>query len=200
VGKTHCDIVVEVRPGRIRVIGGNVSQTVGDTWLRTPSDGRLSLVGTQSPLFAAICCRPGSASPPALTPAPAPGTAGEDARVLRVMELLVNRYRYPVNGAAGLVGNLIAESSVLPNRIEGSHSATPMRAPDFTGRLRDFTADQVRDRSFGRRAFGIDHQTVEAKRAQGGFPAPPGSPWSPSPTPTGASCCWASMRTAAASM
>ena len=67
------------------------------------------------------------------------------------MELLVNRYRYPVSGAAGLVGNLIAESSVLPDRIEGSHSATPMRAPDFTGRLRDFTADQVRDRSFGRR-------------------------------------------------
>ena len=67
------------------------------------------------------------------------------------MELLVNRYRYPVNGAAGLVGNLIAESSVMPNRIEGSQSSTPMRAPDFTGRLRDFTPDQVRDRNFGRR-------------------------------------------------
>jgi hypothetical protein len=147
--QTHCDVVVEMQPGRIRVIGGNVGQTVGEKWLRTLGDGRLSLVGAQSPLFAVICCRPGPASAP--TPAPVAGTAGEDARVLRVMELLVNRYRYPVNGAAGLVGNLIAESSVMPNRIEGSHSSTPMRAPDFTGRLRDFTADQVRDRSFDRR-------------------------------------------------
>jgi Phage tail lysozyme len=67
------------------------------------------------------------------------------------MDLLVTRYRYPVNGAAGLVGNLIAESGVLPNRIEGSHSATPMRAPDFTGRVRDWTPDEVRDRSYSRR-------------------------------------------------
>ena len=133
--QTHCDVVVEVQPGRIRVIGGNVGQTVGEKWLRTLADGRLSLVGAQSRLFAVICCRPGPASPPAPTPTPIPGAAGEDARILRVMELLVNRYRYPVNGAAGLVGNLIAESSVLPNRIEGSHSSTPMRAPDFTGRL-----------------------------------------------------------------
>ena len=67
------------------------------------------------------------------------------------MELLVNRYGYPVNGAAGLVGNLIAESGVQPNRIEGSHAATPMRAPDFAGRVRDWTPDEVRDRSFSRR-------------------------------------------------
>ena len=76
---------------------------------------------------------------------------GESARVQRVMELLVNRYGYPVNGAAGLVGNLIAESGVQPNRIEGSQSATPMRAPDFAGRLRDWTPDEVRDRSYSRR-------------------------------------------------
>ncbi len=144
---THCDIVVEVQPGRVRVIGGNVGQTVGEKWLRTLPDGRLSLVGAQSRFFAVICCRPGAASPPA----PTPVATGEDARVLRVMELLVNRYRYPVNGAAGVVGNLIAESSVLPNRIEGSHSASPMRARDFAGRLQDFTPDQVRDRSYGRR-------------------------------------------------
>ena len=145
---THCDVVVEVRPGRIRVIGGNVGQTVGEKWLRTLPDGRVSIVGAQSKLFAVISCRPGAASPP---PPLVPGADGEDARVRRAMELLVNRYRYPVNGAAGLVGNLIAESSVLPNRIEGSHSATPMRARDFAGRLRDFTPDQIRDRSFGRR-------------------------------------------------
>ena len=57
---THCDVVVEVRPGRIRVIGGNVGQTVGEKWLRTLPDGRLSLVGAQSRLFAVICCRPGA--------------------------------------------------------------------------------------------------------------------------------------------
>ena len=46
------------------------------------------------------------------------------------MELLVRRYGYPVNGAAGIVGNLIAESRVMPNRIEGSADGHPdARAP-----------------------------------------------------------------------
>jgi Phage tail lysozyme len=48
-----------------------------------------------------------------------------DARVRHVMELLVKEYGYPVNGAAGIVGNLIAESAVVPNRLEGSHTGTP---------------------------------------------------------------------------
>ena len=36
----------------------------------------------------------------------APSTVkdGLEARVLRVMEVLVDRYRYPLNGTAGLVG------------------------------------------------------------------------------------------------
>ena len=146
---THCDVVVEAQPGRIRVIGGNVSQTVGEKWLTTLTDGRLSLVGAQSTFFAVIRCGAGAAAPSG--PAPGPAMPGESARILRVMELLVTRYRYPANGAAGLVGNLIAESGVLPNRIEGSRSATPMRAPDFTGRVRDWTPDEVRDRSYSRR-------------------------------------------------
>jgi Uncharacterized protein conserved in bacteria (DUF2272)/Phage tail lysozyme len=143
---THCDVVVETQPGRIRVIGGNVSQTVGEKWLRTLPDGRLSLVGSQSTFFAVIRCGVGPAAP-----APTPALPGESGRILRVMELLVNRYGYPVRGAAGLVGNLIAESGVQPSRIEGSQSATPMRAPDFAGRLRDWTPDEVRDRSYSRR-------------------------------------------------
>jgi Uncharacterized protein conserved in bacteria (DUF2272)/Phage tail lysozyme len=151
VRATHCDVVTEVQPGRIRVIGGNLSQTVGEKWLRTLPDSRLSLVGTQSDLFAVICCRSAPGAAPAPGPPPAGPPMGADARVLRAMRLLVQRYGFPVNGAAGLVGNLIAESGVLPNRIEGSHSATPMRAPDFTGRVRDFTPDEVRDRSFSRR-------------------------------------------------
>ena len=58
----------------------------------------------------------------------------------------MEKYHYPVNGAAGLVGNLWAESGVLPNRIEGSKQATPMRAPNFAKVLRDFTAEQVMSR------------------------------------------------------
>jgi hypothetical protein len=68
------------------------------------------------------------------------------------MDLLVRQYGYPVNGAAGLVGNLIAESQVQPNRIEGSNAATPMRTSDFAGRIRDFTPDEVRDRNYARQA------------------------------------------------
>jgi hypothetical protein len=166
---THCDVVVEVQPGRIRVIGGNVGQTVGEKWLRTLPDGRLSLVGAQSRFFAVICCRPSAALPPA--PAPGPVPAGQDARVLRVMQLLVSRYGYPVNGAAGVVGNLIAESQVLPNLIEGSNAATPMRGRDFANRLQDFTPDQVRDRNYGRRTgprhpgIGIAQWTSPHRRA-----------------------------------
>ncbi|MFI7065682.1 phage tail tip lysozyme [Kribbella sp. NPDC050124] len=148
---THCDVVTEVQPGRIRVIGGNVGQTVGEKWLRTRPDGRLDLTGNQSRFFAVVRCRSDQAATPA--PAPAPGSvpATTEGRIARVMELLVRRYGYPVNGAAGLVGNLIAESGVQPNRIEGSNSATPMRARDFSGRIRDFTPDQVRTRSYSRR-------------------------------------------------
>jgi Phage tail lysozyme len=70
-----------------------------------------------------------------------------DVRILHVMERLIDTYHYPVNGAAGLVGNLHAESGVLPSRIEGSAEATPLRAPDFSGTTRDFTPDEVMNRS-----------------------------------------------------
>jgi hypothetical protein len=171
---THCDVVTEVRPGQIRVIGGNVSQTVGEKWLRIRPDGKLDLSGNQSQFFAVIRCRSGQGTPPPASwpasrpapgpapwqpstpwqpaaPGPRPTPAGLDARIARVMELLVRRYGYPVNGAAGLVGNLVSESQVQPDRIEGSNTATPLRAPDFTGRIRDFTPDQVRDRNYSRK-------------------------------------------------
>jgi Phage tail lysozyme len=108
---------------------------------------------------------------PGATPAGSPPVLqGLDARVLRVMDLLVARYQYPVNGAAGLVGNLIAESGVVPERIEGSQASTPMRAPDFTGRVRDFTPEQIRDRDFRRRlgprlpGVGIAQWTTRERR------------------------------------
>jgi hypothetical protein len=161
---THCDVVTEVLPGRIRVVGGNVRQSVGEKLLRTLPDGRLSLVGAQSRLFAVICCRSAARAAPS-------AASGMQERVLRVMRLLVHRYGFPVSGAAGLVGNLVAESGVLPNRIEGSRTATPMRAPDFSGRVRDFTPDEVRDRSFSRRTgprhpgVGIAQWTARDRRA-----------------------------------
>jgi hypothetical protein len=168
---TRCDVVTDVQPGRIRVVGGNVDQTVGERWLRTLPDGRLRLTDSQRRIFAVICCRSGLGSSPVPSPASGPPPAGLHARVARVMDLLVRRYGYPPSGAAGMVGNLIAESAVLPNRIEGSDEATPMRAPDFTGRVRDFTPDQVRDRSFSRRTgprlpgIGIAQWTSRDRRA-----------------------------------
>jgi hypothetical protein len=79
---THCDVVTEVRPGQIRVIGGNVGQTVAAKPLETLPDGRLRLTGAQRRFFAVVQCRSPATSPPA--PASGPGPAGMDARVLRL--------------------------------------------------------------------------------------------------------------------
>jgi hypothetical protein len=181
---THCDVVTEVAPGRIRVIGGNVSQTVGAKTLRTLPDGRLDLTGSQARLFAVIRCRQGggrrrrprdqdlpSGAPTVPGPALSATSSSLDRRVQRVMDLLVNRYGYPVNGAAGIVGNLIAESQLQPDRIEGSHSSSPMRASDFSGRVRDFTPDEVQHRDFRRQrgprspGIGIAQWTSPDRRA-----------------------------------
>jgi hypothetical protein len=70
-----------------------------------------------------------------------------EARVLRVMTLLVRTYGYPVNGAAGLVGNLRSESRLLPQSVEGSGGNTPMRAPNFAGTVVDFTPDDIVNRN-----------------------------------------------------
>lgn len=73
-----------------------------------------------------------------------------DQRLAYVMKLFVARYGYPVNCAAGIVGNLYAESGVLPNRIEGSRPESPMRARNFRDVVTDFTADQVMNRIGGK--------------------------------------------------
>ena len=54
---THCDIVTEVRPGSLRVIGGNVNQNVDAKTIRTLPDGRLELDGNQARFFAVLRCR-----------------------------------------------------------------------------------------------------------------------------------------------
>lgn len=90
----------------------------------------------------------GSAAPPAARD----WSAGTDeARYLFAMEHLVAR-GYPVAGAAGLVGNLHAESGIIPSRVEGSRPGTPLRARGFDGAERTFTAHDVvhRDRAAGR--------------------------------------------------
>ena len=94
----------------------------------------------------------------------------DDQRMLRVMELLVNDHGFSVNAAAGLVGNLWSESGVMPNRIEESAMATPMRAPNFAGAATDFTADQVMNRNRARRegprapGIGLAQWTIANRR------------------------------------
>ncbi|QEH42980.1 phage tail tip lysozyme [Chitinophaga sp. XS-30] len=67
--------------------------------------------------------------------------------VLYAMERLIDRYNFPVNGAAGLVGNLRSESGVIPSRVEGSAGDTPMRAEGFDGAVHDFTPEDIMNRS-----------------------------------------------------
>jgi hypothetical protein len=67
-------------------------------------------------------------------------------RTLYVMRALVEQYNFPITGAAGLVGNLYAESGLIPCRLEGSHVNTPMRTADMTGNLVDFTPQQAMNR------------------------------------------------------
>ncbi|XAS65611.1 phage tail tip lysozyme [Micrococcaceae bacterium Sec5.8] len=95
-------------------------------------------------------------------------TATED-RMRYVMGQLVLRYGYPVNAAAGIVGNLWAESGILPSRIEGSTEATPMRAATAAGVTTDFTAEQImlRTNQAGPRlpGAGLAQWTSAARRA-----------------------------------
>jgi hypothetical protein len=75
-------------------------------------------------------------------------SASETERMEYVMRVLVETYNFPRNGAAGLVGNLYAESGLIPDRVEGSRDIHhPMRALDFNDRTVDFTPEQVMNRS-----------------------------------------------------
>ncbi len=92
------------------------------------------------------------AAPVAPTAAPAGAVTNwagvpSQRRMAYVVKLLIQRYGYPEDSAAAIVGNLWEESAVLPNRIEGSKPATPMRACNFSDALVDFTAEQVMNRN-----------------------------------------------------
>jgi Tfp pilus assembly protein PilV len=102
----------------------------------------------------------------------------KDERMLYVMNLLVDTHGYPVNGAAGIVGNLSGESSLIPSRIEGSSEASPTRTADFSGTVTDWTDEQIRDRSFAAKTgpklpgVGLAQWTTASRRS--GFFARPG--------------------------
>ncbi|MFW5941378.1 MAG: DUF2272 domain-containing protein [bacterium] len=56
---THCDVVTEVRPGRLTVVGGNVSNTVGKKTVRTDDEGLIIRNGRQRRFFAVLKVRTG---------------------------------------------------------------------------------------------------------------------------------------------
>jgi peptidoglycan hydrolase-like protein with peptidoglycan-binding domain len=66
-----------------------------------------------------------------------------DERAGYVMQRLVQVYGLTSNGAAGLTGNLVAESGLLPSRIEGRRSGSPLRTKDHCGRWRNFSPQEV---------------------------------------------------------
>lgn len=140
-----------------------------------PPDARID-GATRAALLAALERRTVPSPAPA-APALAPAGATdwtrvpENERMAYVVRLLTERYRFPLHGAAGLVGNLLEESGVLPNRIEGSRAATPMRAQDFSGVERDFTPEEIMNRNFGARqgprlpGVGLAQWTSAGRRA-----------------------------------
>jgi subtilisin family serine protease len=94
---------------------------------------------------------------------------GRSARMGYAVQQLVWRYGFPLNGASGVVGNLSAESGVIPSRIEGSSESSPTRARNFAGVMTDFTPQQImtRTRPDGPRlpGVGLAQWTAKARRA-----------------------------------
>lgn len=91
-------------------------------------------------------------------------------RRVRVMHLLTEKYGYPVNGAAGIVGNLEAESGVIPNRLEGSAAGSPMTSANNAGVKTTWTAEQIMNRVKGETGpklggVGLAQWTFPARRA-----------------------------------
>lgn len=87
-----------------------------------------------------------------------------------VMNLLTEEYGYPQNAAAGIVGNLMVESGLIPNRIEGSKAATPMTAKGTDDVTREWTAAEVaaripKVRGPKRPGVGLAQWTTKQRRA-----------------------------------
>ncbi|MCB0081432.1 MAG: hypothetical protein KDE47_10890 [Caldilineaceae bacterium] len=103
--------------------------------------------GVLGPQTARLMTRSVERAEPAAQPEQ-PAATSKAERMAYVMKLLVDKYGYPPEGAAGLVGNLHAESGLLPNRIEGSNAATPMRARNAQGQVTDFTNEEAMNRRY----------------------------------------------------
>lgn len=86
-----------------------------------------------------------------------------EARRLYIMERLVLHHGYPVDAAAGIVGNLDSESGLLPERVEGSRPANPRTAAAMRGNRRRFSAADIMNRS---RSGGIGPRRPGAGLAQ----------------------------------
>jgi hypothetical protein len=94
-------------------------------------------------------------------------------RLVYVMERLIQVHHYPMNGAAGIVGNVFAESGAIPSRVEGSAVETPLRSANFAGQQTDFRPEEVQNRSGGPRppvgpqkpGVGLAQWTSDARRS-----------------------------------
>lgn len=97
----------------------------------------------------------------------------EDRRWV-AMRILTADYGFSENAAAGIVGNLEAESAIIPSRLEGSKRATPMRAKGFDGVEAEWAPREIERRSkaerFGPKKAGVGlAQWTSARRRAGLF-------------------------------
>lgn len=100
----------------------------------------------------------------------------EDRRWV-AMRILTSDYWFSENAAAGIVGNLEAESAIIPSRLEGSKRATPMRAKGFDDVEVEWAPHEVARRSkaerFGPKKPGVGlAQWTSARRRAGLFTHP----------------------------
>ena len=97
----------------------------------TPNDGKISLDNGKF----------------SLEPQPW-NSVDSNQRIQYVMDLLVNKYHFDEIVAAGIVGNLIEESNLIPNKIETAKDNAPMKAEDVNGNIDTFSAQQIMDRVY----------------------------------------------------
>ncbi len=125
----------------------NMDSFRGDVWLTNqPSEAGKAVAPVPEPVLS-VPAASGGADPTGVTTDWS--TVPLRDRRVAVMRILTQRYGYPVNGAAGVVGNLEAESGIIPNRVQQSKASTPMTSPDSNGVVTTWTAQQIMDRKEG---------------------------------------------------
>jgi LysM repeat protein len=164
-----------VRSGdNLSALGARFGVTVDALLAANPSITNPDIIFIGQVLTIPAAASPAAASPAAASPGGASGAERPDkargavflrgggvpvrdwtqeplaVRIRHVMKLLVEQHGYSAEAAAGIVGNLLQESGVIPNRLEGSRSATPMRAKRANAHGPgdaevDFTAEEIMD-------------------------------------------------------